>query len=66
MLKTITAIYGSKTAVANVIDDLVNDGIPRDEIYRDDAMMQVKVMVPETGVAGIRELLNRHKPNGIN
>ena len=66
MLKTITATYDSKTTVANVVDDLVNDGIPRDEIYSDDTAMQVKVMVPESGVSGIRELLNRHSPTNIN
>ena len=66
MLKTITANYDSKTTVANVVDDLVNDGIPREEIYRDDTAMQVKVMVPETGVAGIRELLQRHNPTNMN
>lgn len=65
MLKTITATYDSATTVANVVDDLVNDDIPREKIYRDDAAMQVKVMVPETAVEGIKELLNRHQPTKI-
>ncbi len=66
MLKTITANYDSKITVANVVDDMVNNGIPRDDIYRDDTGMQVKVMVPETGVQGIRELLQRHRPTNMN
>jgi hypothetical protein len=66
MLKTITANYDGKTTVANVVDDLVNNGIPRDDIYRDDTGMQVKVMVPESGVPGIRELLKRHNPTNMN
>ncbi len=65
MLKTITATYASRTNVANVVDELVNDGIPREKIYIDDTMMQVKVMVPETGVPGLKEILNRHEPTSI-
>jgi len=65
MFKTITATYSSKTTIANVVDELINDGIPREKIYSDDATMQVKVMVPETGVSGIKEILNRHEPTDI-
>lgn len=65
MLQTIIATYDSKTTVANVMDELVNDGLPSEKIFSDDTTMQVKVMVPETGVAGIRELLNRHNPTNI-
>ena len=65
MFKTITATYASKTTVANVVDELVNADIPRKKIYSDDATMQVKVMVPETGVSGIKEILNRHEPTSI-
>jgi len=65
MLKTITATYDSATTVANVVDELINDGLPREKIYSDDTTMQVKVMVPETGVAGMKELLNRHNPTSI-
>lgn len=62
MFKTITATYDSETTLTNVVDDLINDGLPREKIYSDDTTMQVKVMVPETGVPGIKELLNRHNP----
>lgn len=65
MFKTITATYDSETTVANVVDELINDGLPREKIYSDDTTMQVKVIVPETGVAGIKELLNRHNPTNI-
>lgn len=65
MFKTITATYASKTAVANVVNELVNDGIPREKIYSDDATMQVKVIVPETGVSGMEEILKRHEPTSI-
>ena len=65
MFKTVTATYGSATTVANVVDELTNDGIPREKIYSDDAKMQVKVMVPETGVQGVKEILSRHEPSEI-
>ncbi len=32
MFKTITATYASKATVANVVEELVNDGIPREKI----------------------------------
>ncbi len=65
MFKTITATYASKATVTNVVNELVNDGIPREKIYSDDTTLQVKVMVPETGVAGMKEILNRHEPTSI-
>ena len=65
MFKTVTATYASKTSVANVVDQLISDGIPREKIYSDDAAMQVKVMVPETGVSGVKEILNLHEPTEI-
>ena len=65
MFKTITATYASKATVANVVNELVNDGIPREKIFSDDTTMQVKVMVPESGVSGMEEILNRHEPTSI-
>lgn len=65
MLETITATYADKTTVTNVVDELINDGIPREKIYSDDTSLQVKVMVPESGVSGIKEILNRHEPTNI-
>jgi hypothetical protein len=65
MFKTLTATYASKAAVTNVVNELVNDGIPSEKIYSDDTTLQVKVTVPETGVAGMKEILNRHEPTSI-
>jgi hypothetical protein len=55
----------SKTTIANVVDELINDGIPQEKIYSDDSTMQVKVTVPETRFSGIKEILNRHEPTDI-
>ena len=65
MLTTVTATYASQATVSNVVDELVNAGIPREKIYDDGAALQVKVMVPEAGVEGIKEILNRHEPTKV-
>lgn len=65
MLKTITATYDSETTLANVVDDLVNDGLPREEIYRDNSAMQVKVMIPEASEPEISVILKRHNPTNL-
>ena len=65
MFTTITATYSSKATVTNVVNELVNDGIPSEKIYSDDTTLQVKVMVPESGVTGMKEILNRHEPTSI-
>lgn len=62
MFKTITATYGNKTALTNVVDDLVNDGLPREKVFADEDKLEVKVIVPTATESGITELLNRHDP----
>ena len=47
MFKTITATDDSKTTLTNVVDDLVNDGLPRERCSGDDKLLQIKVMAPE-------------------
>lgn len=62
MLKTITATYDSETTLTNVVDDLINDGLPREKVFSDESMLQIKVMIPEASESGICEILNRHNP----
>lgn len=62
MFKTITATYDNKTALTNVVDDLINDGLPAEKIFSDDSTLEVKVMVPHATEDGITQLLQRHKP----
>jgi hypothetical protein len=52
MFKTITATDASNTTVTNAVDELINDGLPREKIFSDDATMQGKVTVPESGIEG--------------
>ena len=62
MFKTITATYDSETTLKNVVDDLVNDGLPREKVFSDDKLLQIKVMVPEVEESGINEILKRPSP----
>lgn len=65
MSKTITATYDSAEALTNAINELVADGLPSEELYRDDEKTQLKVMVPEAIEAGVVEIMNRHHPTSI-
>lgn len=65
MFKTITATYDSETALTNVVDDLINDGLSREKVFRDDKLLQIKVMVPKVEESGINEILKRHSPINI-
>lgn len=65
MFRTITATYASKAAVTNVVNELINGGLPREKISSDDATMLVMVKIPTTEVSGIMEILNRHEPTKI-
>lgn len=65
MLKTVTATYASQSAVTNVIDELVNADVPRERIHNDGVGLQVKVLVPEIGVEGLKEILGRHHPTSV-
>jgi hypothetical protein len=62
MFKTITATYDSETTLTNVVDDLINDGLPREKMFSDNKLLQIKVMVPEASESGINEILKRHGP----
>ena len=65
MNKTITATFKDKTTQVNVVDDLVNKDIPRENIYADEYNSQVKVMLPESAEPEVMEILNRHHPTEI-
>jgi len=65
MTKTLTATYQDKSSLSNVVDDLVNDGLPRESIFRDDSAMQIKVMIPDAIEPEIDSILQRHHPKEI-
>lgn len=65
MNKTITATFADKIALKNVVDDLVNKDIPRENLFADEENSQVKVMMPESAKPEVMEILNRHGPTEI-
>ncbi len=66
MNKTTTATYADPTTLQNVVDDLVNKDIPREKIYADEENSLVKVIMPESAMPEVLEILNRHRPTQLN
>ena len=66
MAKTITATYDSADALKNVFDDLINIGLPSEEIFTDNEKKEVKVITGMDIEREIREVLDRHDPLKVN
>ena len=62
MNKTLTATYTDKTTLTNVIDDMENKDMPRENLFADEDKLQVIVRLPDTVEPEIKEILERHKP----
>lgn len=60
MTRTVTGDFGSEDAMKNAMDDLISNGIPREEVFMDNEHMQLKVMVPDAIEASVAEILRRH------
>lgn len=65
MYKTTTATYTDKIALKNVDDELVNKGVPRENFFIDEKILQIKVMMPESEEQEIMDILNRHGPTKV-
>ena len=65
MYKTTTATYTDKIALKNVDDELVNKGVPRENFFIDEKILQIKVMMPESEEQEIMDILNRHGPTEV-
>lgn len=62
MLRTVTATYGSRDTLRNVVDDILGVGIEREKVFVDDEAMLVKVMIPSDTEPEVLEILGRHHP----
>ncbi len=60
--KVITATYASADTLKNVVDDLINIGLPSEKIFADKNSNQVKVLAAHSIEPEIIEVLNRHNP----
>ncbi|HRP98002.1 MAG TPA: hypothetical protein PL143_17320 [Rhodocyclaceae bacterium] len=65
MTKTLTATYDDPTALINVVDDLINDGLEREKIFSDKENKFVKVIIPDTIEPEISAILKRHHPTSL-
>lgn len=63
--KTLTATYESTDAVRNVVDELLEIGIPQEKFFAEKDKHQIKVIIPEAGESMIVELLKRHHPKTL-
>ncbi|HHB76289.1 MAG TPA: hypothetical protein ENK84_07075 [Desulfobulbus sp.] len=62
MAETLTAAYESADTLQNVVDDLINIGLPAEEIFADKENRTVKVIAPKVIEAEIKEVMKRHDP----
>lgn len=62
MILTITATYREPAAMLNAADELINRGIPREQIHRRADSRQVKVIIPSVCEPEVNEALLRHRP----
>lgn len=63
--KVITATFASAETLQNVVDDLINVGLPAEEVFADKKNKQVKVLAGSAVEPEIREVLGRHNPLAI-
>ncbi len=60
--ETLTATYAATDTLQNVVDDLINIGLPAEGIFAENKSKTVKAMVPKVIAAEIREVMKRHDP----
>lgn len=60
MTSTVTGIYASPDQVRNAEEDLIASGIPREQIFVDEPVSKLRVIVAEATRPGIEEILERH------
>ncbi|MBX3687308.1 MAG: hypothetical protein KF909_14305 [Rhodocyclaceae bacterium] len=65
MTKTVTGDFADEAAMKNAMDDLISNGIPREEVFMDTEHMQLKVMVPDAMKGGVGEILERHHAKNL-
>ena len=65
MTRTMTGDFADEAAMKNAMDDLISNGIPREEVFMDTQHMQLKVMVPDDMKGGVGEILERHHAKNL-
>lgn len=65
MTLNITAIYRELSALLNAVDELINRGIPREQIHWRSDDRRVRVVIPAASEPEVNEALLRHRPAGL-
>lgn len=65
MNKTLKGDFTDETTMANVADELVNDGIPREKIFIDKDKLEVKVIIPAATESQVRRVFDKHGVKNI-
>jgi hypothetical protein len=65
MTKTVTGKFASPAAARNAHEDFIDSGFPSEKVYLDRTTSEVKVIASSDNEPEIREILERHKPAGI-
>lgn len=60
MSKALNGNFTSKNQARNVRDDLIATGIPQDNIYIEDELQVIRVMIPMEERREIEEIFDRH------
>ncbi|MDF0750987.1 hypothetical protein NLU14_12205 [Marinobacter sp. 71-i] len=60
MSKALNGNFTSKDQARNVRDDLIATGIPQDNIYIEDELQVIRVMIPMEERREIEEIFDRH------
>lgn len=66
MTAVVTCTYDKVSKVQNAREDLIATGIPQEEIFVDEDIKQIKIMIPDETKPEVVEILNRHEPTLVN
>jgi hypothetical protein len=64
-MKTITGVFGTLGDAKNAEEDLIDTGIPAEQVHLDRDKLSVTVMMPASTEAEAREILGRHQPREL-
>ncbi len=65
MTKTVTGDFATEDGMRNAMDDLVSTGLPRESVFMDASLMQLKVIIPAATEPEVIEILKRHGPTKL-
>lgn len=65
MTVTVTGSYESSKQTQIVFDDLMANGIPREQVFIDESSNEVKVMIADATEPDVEEMLRGHDAHSL-